>query len=165
MNDPNDKSLGEKTGVNSMLGLSPSTRDFITEAAVGDLFEIQSSRLALQQADPELGSFARRMIEDHTKTSDELKSLIGNAKEKAPPPSMLDDKHQKMLDGLREKSGAEFTRRYVKDQVAAHKEAVSLFERYADNGDNQPLRAWAGRTLPTLQHHLKMAQDMEQQRS
>ena len=42
-------------------------------------------------------------------------------------------------------------------QVDAHKSAVSLFQRYAKGGDNAKLKDWAQKTLPTLQHHLGMA--------
>lgn len=37
--------LTEKTGVNQMLDVSPSTSDFVNEAAISDMFEIQSSNL------------------------------------------------------------------------------------------------------------------------
>ena len=40
------QSVGEKTGVNSALGVTPTTQDFVTEAAASDMFEIQSSQLA-----------------------------------------------------------------------------------------------------------------------
>ena len=40
------QSIGEKTGVVSLPGVPPSTADFVTGAADGDMFEIQSSRMA-----------------------------------------------------------------------------------------------------------------------
>jgi putative membrane protein len=46
-------------------------------------------------------------------------------------------------------------------QVSAHRDAVSLFERYAKGGDNADLKDWAGKTLPALQHHLEMAQGLD----
>jgi putative membrane protein len=49
-------------------------------------------------------------------------------------------------------------------QVSAHKDATSLFERYAKGGDDPKLKDWAGKTLPALQHHLEMAQDMNKNR-
>ena len=49
-------------------------------------------------------------------------------------------------------------------QVSAHKDAVSLFERYAKGGENSKLKGWAGKTLPALQHHLDMAQTMDKNR-
>jgi putative membrane protein len=49
-------------------------------------------------------------------------------------------------------------------QVSAHTDAVSLFERYAKGGDNPKLKDWAGKTLPALQHHLQMAEQMDKNR-
>jgi putative membrane protein len=49
-------------------------------------------------------------------------------------------------------------------QVSAHEDAVSLFERYSKRGDNDKLKDWAGKTLPALQHHLEMAQAINQNR-
>ena len=49
------------------------------------------------------------------------------------------------------------------DQVSAHKDAVSLFQRYANGGDDQQAKDWASATLPTLQHHLEMAQNLDKQ--
>src|SRR5580692_9560947 len=40
------QSAGEKTGVNSALGISPTTTDFVKEAAISDMVEIQSSQFA-----------------------------------------------------------------------------------------------------------------------
>jgi putative membrane protein len=57
-------------------------------------------------------------------------------------------------------NGREFTKEYDDMQVAAHKDAVSLFERYGKGGDNADLKAFASKTLPHLQHDLMMAQDL-----
>jgi putative membrane protein len=73
----------------------------------------------------------------------------------------LDSSHQKMLDKLKGLNGADFTQQYDKDQVSAHKDAVSLFRRYAKGGDNDALKDWAGKTLPALERHLEMAQNLE----
>lgn len=45
-------------------------------------------------------------------------------------------------------------------QVSAHKDAISLFERYAKSGEDPKFKDWAGKTLSTLQHDLEMAQDL-----
>ena len=65
---------------------------------------------------------------------------------------------QKMLDKLKGLNGKDFATQYMDDQVSAHKSAVSLFERYGKGGDNTKLKKWADDTLPTLRHHLEMAQ-------
>jgi predicted outer membrane protein len=54
------QSMGEKTGVNSALGIAPTTQDFVAEAASGDMFEIQSSQLAQQKSNnPQVKQFAQ----------------------------------------------------------------------------------------------------------
>ena len=151
-------SVGEKTGVNSVLGITPKTPDFVKEAASSDMFEIQSSQLAQQQSDQPTKTFASQMITDHTKTSSELKSMAQTAKVEVPT-AML-PAHQKMLDKLKGLKGNDFTKQYHSDQESAHKDAVSLFQRYAKGGDNDAIKSWASKTVPALEHHLKMAQDL-----
>jgi putative membrane protein len=153
------KTLGEKTGVNSVIGVTPTTPDFVTNAAIGDMFEIKASQLAEQRSDAATKSFATQMVTDHEKTSKELKALAGQANTLVP--TTLDSSHQKMLDELTALNGADFTKKYHSQQVSAHKDAVSLFDRYSKGGDNAALKNWAATTLPSLQHHLDMAQALD----
>jgi putative membrane protein len=152
------ETVGEKTGINSTLGIAPTTKDFVQEAAVSDMFEIQSSKLASSKLSGEEKSFADKMIADHTKTSSQLTQGAQTAN--VPLPTGLDSAHQKMLDTLSSESGDAFRRDYFSDQVSAHKDAVSLFQRYSDKGDNANLKSWATTTLPALQHHLDMAKGL-----
>jgi putative membrane protein len=69
--------------------------------------------------------------------------------------------HQQKLDQLKKLSGQDFARQYHAQQVAAHQDAVELFQRYAKGGDNAALKDWAAKTLPALQHHLDMAQSLD----
>jgi putative membrane protein len=153
------QSAGEKTGVNSTLGISPSTRDFVQEAAISDKFEIASSNLAQNNLTGADKDFATQMISDHTKTSDQLSSVVKS--ENIPIPTDLDSSHKSLLDKLSSLKGGDFRKQYFDDQVSAHKDAVSLFQRYGKGGDNQTLKSWASTTLPTLQHHLDMAQELD----
>jgi putative membrane protein len=155
------QSAGEKTGVNSTLGISPTTPDFLKEAAISDMFEIESSKLAQQKGNAAEKTFASQMVTDHTKTSTELKGLVTGGKVKADLPTALDSSHQSKLDKLRGESGKDFSSDYDSMQVSAHKDAVSLFERYAKGGENADLKNWAGKTLPTLKHHLDMAENLK----
>jgi len=152
------QSMGERNGINSALGVTPKTEDFVKEVAISDMFEIESSKLAAQngQAAP-VKSFASQMVTDHGKTSSELKAMVSGGKVKAELPTALDSSHQSKLDKLKGLKGADFDKQYVSDQQSAHKDAVGLFERYAKGGDNPELKGWAGKTLPALQHHKDMA--------
>ena len=155
------QSAGEKTGINSALGISPSTADFIKEAATSDMFEIQSSQLAEQRGNAAEKPFAAMMIRDHQKTTDELKAMVASGDLKADLPTALDSAHQSELDKLKSLDGADFSARYNSDQASGHKDAVSLFERYAKSGDDAKLKTWAGKVLPTIRHHLEMAQSLQ----
>ena len=79
-----------------------------------------------------------------------------------------------LAETVAEKTGVNFTLRiapttadfvheaeYHSDQDAGHKDAVSLFTRFAKGGENPELKAWATKTLPDLQGYLKMAQDLD----
>ena len=157
------QSAAEKIGVNSALGIAPKTEDFIKEAAMSDMLEIDAAKIAQQKGGPQEKTFAGEMITDHTKTSTELKGLV-SGEMKSAIPSSLDDSSQKKLDKLRDTKPEDFASEYDPMQVSAHKDAVSLFERYAKGGDDPKLKDWAGKTLPTLQHHLDMAHGMNKNR-
>jgi len=154
------QSAGEKTGVNSVLGIAPTTPDFVKEVAISDMFELQSNKLAEDKGNEQEKAFARQMVTDHSKTSGELKAMVTSGKVKAELPTALDSSHQSKLDKLKGENGKDFSSDFNSDQVSAHKDAVSLFERYAKGGDNSDLKDWAGKTLPTLKHHLEMAENL-----
>jgi putative membrane protein len=141
---------------------APSAEDFVNKVAISDMFEIQSSQLALsKQPDKDTKPFAQKMVTDHQKTSKELKSLVDGGKVKAMLPSALDAEHQKMLDDLKAKAGKDFDQSYDQIQLKAHQDAVALFNAYATGGDNPELKKWAAKTLPHLERHLTMAQKLK----
>jgi putative membrane protein len=154
------QSVGEKTGINSALGVAPTTADFVKEVAISDMFELESNKLAEQKGNAQEKSFAQQMVTDHTKTSKDLKGLVSSGKVKAELPTAIDSSHQSKLDKLRDASGKDFSSAFNSYQVNAHKDAVSMFERYANGGDNAELKDWVGKTLPTLRHHLEMAEEL-----
>src|ERR1700736_7085462 len=101
------------------------------------------------------------MVTDHSKTSTELKGMVTGGKVKADLPTGLDSSHQSKLDKLKGENAKDFSSDFDSMQVSAHKDAVSLFERYAKGGDNPDLKEWAGNTLPALKHHLQMAENLD----
>ena len=121
----------------------------LSSKSLSATFEIESSKLAAQKADAETKKFASKMVADHTKTSTELKAMVKGV-DNAPLPTAMDSSHQGKLEKLKGLSGDQFTRQYRADQVAAHKDAVSLFDRYAKGGHNDKLKRWAAKTLPAL---------------
>ena len=137
-------------------------KKFVTEAAEGNLAEVELGKLASEKASNDaVKQFGQRMVNDHGKATEELAKL---AQDKGvSTPSGLDSKHQKLRDRLAKLSGAEFDRAYVDEMVKDHRKDVKEFQREADKGKDADVKAWAAKTLPTLQDHLKQIQDIQTQ--
>jgi putative membrane protein len=132
--------------------------EFITKVAQGGKTEVELGQLALKQATSEdVKQFAQRMIDDHSKSGEELSSLA--VSKGITLPADLDKKHKEKLDKLAKFSGADFDREYMKKMVNDHNMNVTLFEQQAKNGKDAETKAWAEKTLPTLREHLTMARD------
>lgn len=131
--------------------MGPETR-FVTKAAMGGLFEVEASKLALQKStNPEVLAFAERMIKDHTAANAQLKAIArrhGNGEIVA---RKLDKKHQEKLAKL--SASDDFDDDYLDMQEDAHEKAIDLFEDYAAMGENPELKAFAQKTLPKLRAH------------
>jgi len=140
--------------VSAQAATSDTTTGFIKNAAIGNMFEIETSKVALEKSkDEDVRAFANQMIKDHTKAGNEMKAALKKANIPASAaPKALDEKHQAQLDALKDKSIG-FDKQYLDAQVAAHGEAVTVFQDYSANGDNATLKDFATKTLPTLKGH------------
>lgn len=137
-----------------------TARQFIRSVAVGNMFEIQSSQIALDKSNnQDIQGFARQMVADHRKAGEELQAILARADGlSADMPRQLDQAHRQKLEQLKTAAGMDFDRSYRQMQSEAHQETIALFDAYAKNGDNAEPRRWAQDTLPTLRGHLEQAQ-------
>jgi putative membrane protein len=132
---------------------------FSSLAAMGGMAEVEFGRLAEQKAEnAEVKDFASRMIKDHTAANDKLKELAKAAG--IDLPGQMDAEHQKLRAELEQMSGAAFDVAYMQGQVADHQKAVQIFEWEINSGQDAELQRFTADTLPTLFHHLRMAQDL-----
>jgi len=145
------------TGAADTTKPSHSDAKFMKEAAVGGMEEVELGRLAAQNAaSDKVKQFGQRMVDDHSKANDELKSLA--QAEGVTLPSQLDSKHEKEVQRLQKLSGAEFDHEYMKMMVGDHHKDVREFEHESRIGEDPEVKAFAEKTLPTLREHLKMAE-------
>ena len=137
------------------------TTEFVDKVAVSNKFEIDTSQLALKYGKGEdVKKFAQQMIDDHTKAGENFKAAVKEAGIEQPADS-LDMGHQATYAKLRVfTTEAGFDASYLSAQLDAHKDAVALFRDYAANGPTPSLKAFAEKTLPTLEHHLKMVEEL-----
>ncbi len=139
---------------------SNSQHDFFETAASAGMLEIEAGKLAQTMGThPEIKKYAATMVADHEKAAAELKKLADKKGVKLPT-AML-ERHQMMYDGLKgNDKGKSFDNEYRLKMIASHKEAVSLFDQAANKAEDADVKAFAAKTLPTLQHHGAMANDL-----
>ena len=148
-------------GAASAATLGRTTGGFVTNAAIGDMYEIESSKIAQEKGqNADVKAYAKMMIADHTKMSADLKTAVGSTAD-APIPTAMDERRQGMIDNLRQAPADQFDKVYLAQQVAAHGENVTLHETYAENGDNAAIKAHAAKGLPMIQKHLERARQLE----
>ena len=143
--------------------MAAADRDFVSLAASGDTFEIETSRLALDKTQAAVvKTFAQHMIDDHTKISDQLRSIARSAG--ITDMLAMNATHSADLERLRALSGRDFDREYAAQVgVAAHQEAVALFTQTSRTAADAQLRSYAEQTLPHLREHLQQAQTLAKQ--
>jgi len=138
--------------------LNSPDRKFVWTAAGGGMAEVQLGQLAVQKAsNPDVKSFGQRMVDDHSKANDQLKSLAGQ--KGAPLPNGLPSAEKKELDKLSKLSGTAFDRAYMSTMVKDHKKDVGEFAKESKQAKDSDVKSFARSTLPTLRDHLKMAED------
>ena len=140
-----------------MAGGKLPDENFVIKAANGSMAEVELGKLAVDKAgSDEVKKFARRMVDDHGKANDELKTLAQN--KHITLPAAIDANEQAVHDRLAKLSGAAFDRAYIQAMLTDHKKDVNEFRMEARSGKDADVKGWAAKTLPTLEEHLKLAQ-------
>ena len=149
------------TGVNTGKSTGKGTdHAFMTKAAQGGMAEVELGQLAEQNAQSQdVKDFGKKMVDDHTKANDQLKQVA--SQEGVTLPTDLDAKDKATKDRLSKLHGEAFDRAYMKDMVTDHKKDVSEFKHESDAGTDPQVKQFATQTLPTLQDHLKMAEEID----
>jgi putative membrane protein len=141
-------------------GLARSDVKFIEEAAKGGLAEVELGKLGQKQAqDPAVKDFAARMVKDHSAANNSL-TRIADAK-RVVLPSTIDKSHQKDIDKLAKKSGADFDKAYMDHLLKDHKKDVKEFQKASKDANDPDVKSFAAKTLSTLEGHLQLAERTE----
>lgn len=138
-----------------------TAQTFVTKAVKDGMLQIQLGQLAADHAESDaVKEFAQRMVDDHTKTNEELTTL---AEKKAwEVPKEMGGGHESIKNQLERLDGKMFDREYMKMMVKDHEETVGVFRRYSESGDDPELKDWATKTLPDLESHETMAKTAAQ---
>src|SRR5437879_5816427 len=140
--------------------LSAKDYRFVREAARGGMEEVQMGQLAQQKgANQSVKDFGQRMATEHSKANDELKQIV--SQKGATLPATLTRRENSALDDLQKLNGKDFDKKYAAQMVKDHRADVKDFQDAAKDLTDPDLKAFAQKTLPTLEEHLRLAEDME----
>lgn len=138
--------------------MTPS--EYVMTAGASDLYERQSAQLVLETtANPKVKSFATMMLNDHGKSTAEVKAAAMKPKVRVAPPK-LTPAQAEMIAQLRAETGAARDAAYVGQQRAAHGQALSVQKAFAMGGTAPALKMTAAKIVPVVEHHIMMLKDM-----
>lgn len=141
---------------------SKKDQEFMNKAAAGGMYEVQAGNLAQEKGrSAEVKNFGAMLVKDHTAANEELKSLA-TSKGVTLPATVPADK-KKRLDKI---AGAkDFDKEFV-DEVGMddHRHDIKLFEKASKDADDAQVKAFAAKTLPTLQAHRVHAEGLKKAR-
>jgi len=136
-----------------------SDQQWVMNVAKDGLAEVELGKLAAEKASSDqVKQFAQKMVDDHSKANDELKSIASS--KNITLPTGPDAKAKATVEKLSKLSGEAFDRAFAKDMLSDHKKAVSAFRTESKSGKDPEVKAFAAKTLPTLEGHLKQAEDL-----
>lgn len=149
----NDSATVSSNTAGTATTLSDQDKKFADAAAKGGMMEVMMGQLAATNAtNATVKTLGEMMVKDHSKANEELKSWATTAGYTLP--TSLDAEKQKMYDDLKAKKGADFDKKYTELMVTDHKKDIAEFKKQASEGSETSLKAFAEKTVPTLEHHL-----------
>ena len=159
---PGDTTTASTGAMNSSEPVSSETQTFMEKAATGGMMEVQLGQMAQEQASAsEVKNFGQRMVTDHSKANEELKSL---AQQKGVTlPDSLTNKQMKKVEKLSQLSGEAFDEAYMDMMVKDHQKDVKTYDKASQNVPDPAVQDFASQTLPTLKEHLQKAEEINQQ--
>ena len=128
--------------------LSEKDKSFMKKAARGGVMEVAMGKMAEQNAQSDdVKSFAKRMVTDHGKANDELKSIA----------------QQKNVELPSKEPSGKWTsdKAYMNMMVRDHEKTLADFKQEASNGSDPDVKKFAEDTAKVVQEHLELAKETQ----
>ncbi|MCA1247506.1 DUF4142 domain-containing protein [Massilia sp. MS-15] len=158
-------SQSNMTGKAGVAKLSAADKKTLTDMAIANMAEVETGKLALSKSqNAEVKTFAQQMVDDHGKALTEVQALAQT--KGVTLPTELDAKHKAISAKLEKLSGEAFDREYMKTVgVTDHKQTHSKLQQGAKSAKDPDVKALATKMMPTVEQHLKAAQQMSSHKS
>lgn len=131
--------------------MSDADRQFMMMAAKDGMKEVHMGQMAVQQGQSDtVKKLGQLIVTDHTKANQQLMAIA--AKKGIKP----DTNHK--MDKMSKRDMANFDQAWIGMMVNDHQKDIAAYQRQAQQGADADLKAYAKKTLPVLQKHLKAVQ-------
>jgi putative membrane protein len=142
-------------------GASPSDETAIRTAAETAMSQVDLGKVAEQKAqNPEVKKFAQRMVEEHSKLTEELKQL--GTSEHIRVPTSVNRSDANAHRQLAKESGAGFDKSYTQQVAAELEKAIAEFKRGASTTTKPALKEFFERNQATLESESQQAKQLGQ---
>jgi putative membrane protein len=139
--------------------ISAVDKKFVRDAVQGGMAEVELGKLAKEKAlSEDVKKFGQRMIDDHSEANENLKQVA--TRQGLHLPEKLSAKDEMTKEHLAKLSGAQFDHAYMSEMVKDHEQDLAAFKRESTSGMDQAVKAFATQTLPTLEEHLRLAEQI-----
>jgi putative membrane protein len=136
-----------------------SSDTFIQNVAIADMFGGATAKLALSKSsNAAVQNFARRLVQEYSASSDQLRELIHKGKLNIVLPTEVDQQHQTILQNLNGYSGTAFDRAFIQSQRESQQKTLAFVRQYAEDGHDERLKAFAASLAKTLEADLVESQ-------
>ena len=128
--------------------LSAKDKTFMKKAAKGGMMEVAMGEVADQNGQSDdVKSFGKRMVTDHGKANDELKSIATKKGVQLPSKEVT--------------SQWTSDKAYIDMMVKDHEKDLAEFKDEANSGNDPDLRKFADDTAKMVQEHLDLAKEIQ----
>jgi putative membrane protein len=156
-NATNAQTAGAQQQGTGQAASQESTKEFVQNLASTNQFEIQAGQFIQQHAqDQQIKDYAQKMIDDHQKAADQLKSIAEKIGADVSS-QQLNAVHQAKLAELQKKQGEDLEKCYIFGQAGMHLTDVLAVKYQSQNASDPQLKQFLTQLEPKLRHHLQEA--------
>jgi putative membrane protein len=138
------------------LAVAPKPSEFVEKAGASDTFEVDSAKLMTTSKNPAVAKFARQMIVAHTESTKMVTAAAKSDRLALKAPSMTLGQRTDITALKAVPAGKTKDDLYIKQQKAAHAEALTLMKDYAASGTAPHLKAALTEIAPVVATHASM---------
>ncbi len=140
--------------------LTKADQKIVADMAMANMAEVDAGKMALGKTqNAEVKTFAQKMVDDHTKALNDVTALA--QRKGVALPTEVDAPHKASAAKLDKLSGDAFDKAYIAGAgVSDHGKVHAKLKGFESKAKDPDVKALVAKMLPTVDEHLKLAQEM-----